>query len=102
MSVDFDQLGEDFQTNLKEFIEKSSELSKNKLLRVTKALAAYPLEDELIELVHHEEKEVYDIGVQIQSIKLNMIVDSLKQDQEEERIKAVKEKQIQREKNKDS
>ena len=78
---DFEKLGEDFQLSLKEFIIKSDALRKNQLHRVTKALAAYPLEDELIKLRGKEEKEVYDLGVNIQSIKLNMMVESLKDEQ---------------------
>ena len=91
MDNNFEQMGEDFQSNLKEFIEKSDDLKKNQLHRVSKALAAYPLEEDLITLVHPEEKVVYEIGIQIQSIKLNMMIESLKQDAEEERIKASKE-----------
>lgn len=84
-SEEFQQLGADFQLKLKDFIQRSEQLTKNSLLRVQKALAAYPLEDELVTLVQPNEKEVYKLGVDIQSIKLNMMVESLKQDAEEER-----------------
>ena len=94
METDFEQLGKDFQDNLKAFILKSDELKKNQLHRVTKALAAYPLEDDLITLIHLEEKVVYELGVQLQSLKLNMMVESLKQDAEDERITTAKENRI--------
>lgn len=99
-NTDFEQLGKDFQTDLKEFIEKSDSLKKNQLHRVIKALAGYPLEEDLVKLQPGQEKEVYELGVQIQSVKLNMMVESLRQDAEEERIKASREAREQREKNK--
>ena len=86
-SQDFQKMGVEFQNQLREFIEKSDSLKKNQLHRVVKALAAHPLEEELIKLVHPEEEEVYSIGKEIQSIKLNMMVESLKQDAEDHRIK---------------
>lgn len=90
-TVDFQKLGVEFQDSLKEFIERSDGLKKNQLHRVVKALAAHPLEEDLITLVHEDEIEVYGIGKEIQSIKLNMMVESLRQDAEEERINASKE-----------
>ena len=86
-SQDFQQMGVEFQNQLREFIEKSDGLKKNQLHRVVKALAAHPLEEDLITLVHADEAVVYEIGKEIQSIKLNMMVESLKQDAEEQRIK---------------
>ena len=83
---DFQQMGVDFQNSLREFIEGSDALSKNSLKRVVKALAAYPLEEGIIELVHEDEKDLYEIGKEIQSVKINMMVESLKQDAEEERV----------------
>jgi len=79
-SKDFQQMNVDFQTTLKDFLDSSDGLRKNELGRVCKALAAYPLEDEIIELISKEEIEVYNLGVTLQSIKLNMMVESLKQD----------------------
>lgn len=84
---DFKEMGVNFQNYLREFIEKSDNLKKNQLHRVMKALASYPLEEDLIKLVHNDEIEVYEIGKEIQSCKLNMMVESLRQDAEEERIK---------------
>jgi hydroxylamine reductase (hybrid-cluster protein) len=86
-SQDFQQMGVEFQNQLREFIERTDGLSKNSLKRVCKALAAHPLEEDLITLAHVDEEEVYEIGKEIQSIKLNMMVESLKQDAEEQRIK---------------
>ena len=80
MNTDFETMGEEFQDNLKKFIVKSDDLSKNSLKRVLKALAAHPLEEELISLIREDESELYDIGKDIQSIKLNMMIESLKQD----------------------
>lgn len=88
---DFQKMGVEFQNSLREFIEKTDNLKKNQLHRVVKALAAHPLEEDLIKLVHSEEVEVYDIGKNIQSLKLNMMVESLKQDAEEARVKESKE-----------
>ena len=85
---DFQEMGVEFQDSLREFIGLTDSLSKNSLKRVCKALAAHPLEDDLITLVRSDETELYEIGKEIQSIKLNMMVESLKQDAEEERIKA--------------
>lgn len=85
---DFQQMGVEFQNQLREFIERTDGLSKNSLKRVCKALAAHPLEEDLIELANTGEEEVYEIGKEIQSIKLNMMVESLKQDAEDERVKA--------------
>lgn len=82
-SNDFEQMGVDFQSTLKDFIIKTDNLSKNSLGRVQKALAAYPLEEGIIKLVNNSEIEVYNLGVEIQSIKLNMMVESLRQDAEE-------------------
>lgn len=79
-AVSFSQLGEEFKQCLDEFFEYAEELSKNGLKRLVKALAAHPLEDDLIKLIHEDEKEAYNIGVQIQSIKLNMMVESLQQE----------------------
>ncbi len=90
-SQDFQEMGVEFQNSLREFIERTDKLSKKSLMRVCKALAAHPLEDDLITLVHYEEMELYDIGKEIQSIKLNMMVESLKQDAEDERVKASQE-----------
>ena len=88
---DFQKMGVEFQNSLREFIEKTDSLKKNQLHRVVKALAAHPLEEDLIKLVHNEEVEVYDIGKNIQSLKLNMMVESLKQDAEEARVKESRE-----------
>ena len=88
---DFQQMGIDFQLNLKEYIQKTDALSKKSLIRIQKALAAYPLEEGIVELVHDDEKDVYKLGVEIQSIKLNMMVESLRQDAEEARINAIRE-----------
>ena len=85
---DFQQMGVEFQNSLREFIERTDSLSKNSLKRVCKALAAHPLEDDLITLANSNEEEVYDIGKEIQSIKLNMMVESLRLDAEEQLIKA--------------
>ena len=85
---DFQEMGVNFQNSLREFIEKSDGLKKNQLHRVIKALAAHPLEDDLIKLASSDEEDVYDVGKEIQSIKLNMMVESLRQDAEERRIKA--------------
>ena len=85
---DFQEMGVNFQNHLREFIEKTDTLSKNSLKRVCKALAAHPLEDDLITLANANEEEVYEIGKEIQSCKLNMMVESLRQDAEEARIKA--------------
>ena len=93
----FQQMGVEFQDSLREFIERTDKLSKKSLMRVCKALAAHPLEDDLITLVHNDETELYNIGTEIQSIKLNMMVESLKQDAEEERIKASKEARVKEE-----
>lgn len=81
--LDFEQMGEDFQEKLRVFIEKSSDLGKNGLRRLSQALMAYPLEDTIIKLVHEDEKELYEIGKEIQSIKMNMAVESLRLDNEE-------------------
>jgi len=99
MDIDFGQLEKDFKENLANFIIKSDELKKNQLHRVSKKLAGFPLEEELITLIHKEEKEVYEIGVQLHSIKLNLMVESLKLDAEEERIKANEEQRKAREQN---
>ena len=93
----FQQMGVEFQDSLREFIERTDKLSKKSLMRVCKALAAHPLEDDLITLVHNDETELYNIGTEIQSIKLNMMVESLKQDAEDERIKASKEARVKEE-----
>ena len=86
----FEQMGKDFQELLKSFLILSDEMSKNSLLRVTKALMAYPLEDELIVLQKDSEAELYEIGKNIQNIKIGMMVESLQQDAEEDRIKQSK------------
>lgn len=83
----FEQMGVDFQSALKEFIEKTDGLKKNELHRVCKALAADPLEDTLIALRTSDEEEAFKVGKEIQSIKLNMMVESLRQDAEEQRVK---------------
>ena len=88
---DFQQMGVEFQNSLREFIERTDTLSKNSLKRVCKALAAHPLEEDLITLANNSEEEVYEIGKEIQSIKLNMMVESLRQDAEENRIKEAQE-----------
>lgn len=80
LAVDFKQLGTEFQHNLTDFIEYTDGLSKNSLKRLINALAANPLEPDLVELVHEDEIEAFNIGVEIQSIKVNMIVESLQQE----------------------
>lgn len=84
---DFEKMGVEFQNSLLKFIQKSDDLRKNQIHRVLKALAAHPLEEELITLNHEDEIEVYEIGKEIQSLKLNMMVESLRQDAAEERNK---------------
>ena len=86
----WEEMGKDFQDSLKRFIVLSDGLSKNSLSRVTKALAAYPLEDDLIQLRQEKEFEIYEVGKHIQSIKIHMMVDSLQQDAEEYRVKQAK------------
>ena len=88
---DFQKMGVDFQNSLREFMEGSDKLSKKSLNRVCKALAAYPLEEGIVSLIHEDEIEVYETGKEIQSIKINMMVESLRQDAEDERVKAEKE-----------
>lgn len=83
-SQDFQQLGIDFQNSLKEFIEKTESLSKKSLIRMSKALAAHPLEENIVTLIHPDEIEAYEVGKVIQSLKLNMMIESLKQDAIEE------------------
>ena len=95
---DFQEMGVNFQNSLREFIERTDSLSKNSLKRVCKALAAHPLEDDLITLANTNEEEVYDIGKEIQSIKLNMMVESLRQDAEDQRIKAAQVERADKEK----
>lgn len=75
----FEQLGLDFQRDLADFIDGTDELGKNALCRVNKALAAHPLED-VVTLTHPDEIKVYELGKQIQAIKLSMMIESLKQD----------------------
>ena len=58
---DFEKMGVEFQSSLLKFIQKSDDLRKNQIHRVLKALAAYPLEEELITLGNKEEVEVYEI-----------------------------------------
>ena len=89
-TMDFQKLGVDFQNSLKDFMESSDGLSKNQLKRVLKALAAYPLEEGIVNLIHEDELSIYKIGTEIQSIKINMMVESLRQDAEEERVKEAK------------
>ena len=86
-TMDFQKLGVDFENSLREFMEGVDGLSKNSLKRVCKALAAHPLEEELIELIHNDEIALYGVGKEIQSIKLNMMIESLRQDAEDERVK---------------
>ena len=95
---DFQEMGVNFQNSLREFIERTDSLSKNSLKRVCKALAAHPLEDDLITLANTNEEEVYGIGKEIQSIKLNMMVESLRQDAEDQRIKAAQVERADKEK----
>ena len=95
---DFQEMGVNFQNSLREFIERTDTLSKNSLKRVCKALAAHPLEDDLITLANTNEEEVYGIGKEIQSIKLNMMVESLRQDAEDQRIKAAQVERADKEK----
>ena len=83
-SKDFQQMNIDFQTTLLDFLNTTDELRKNELVRVCKALAAYPLENEMIELNSKEEKTVFNLGTSLHSIKLNMMVESLRQDAIEE------------------
>ncbi len=92
---DFQQMGVEFQNSLREFIERSDNLKKNQLHRVVKALAAHPLEEDLIKLASSDEEAVYKIGKEIQSCKLNMMVESLRQDAEEARIKQAREERAQ-------
>ena len=94
---DFQEMGVEFQNSLREFIERSDRLKKNQLHRVIKALAAHPLEDELIKLASSDEEEVYGIGKNIQSLKLNMMVESLRQDAEEQRIKQAQQERANKE-----
>ena len=82
----WEELGKEFQLSLKDFVIISDKLSKKSLHRVINALAAHPLEDDLITLVHPEEEVLYKIGINIQSIKLNMMVESNRLDMEKERI----------------
>ena len=89
-SKTFQEMGAEFNSSLRNFIEKTDELSKNSLKRVCKALAAHPLEEDLITLTNSNEEEVYEIGKQIQTIKLNMMVESLRQDAEEQRARDTK------------
>lgn len=83
-SDNFKQMGIDFQNTLKSFFTTADTLSKNKLLRVCKALAAHPLEDNIVELNMKDEQSLYNMGKELQSIKLGMMVESLKKDAEDE------------------
>lgn len=75
----FNKLGADFQKALAAFIDGTDQLGKNALKRVNKALAGHPLENVVI-LTHPDEIKVYELGKEIQATKLNMMIESLKQD----------------------
>jgi hypothetical protein len=79
----FEELGTEFQKKLLEFNSLADNLSKNELKRVSKALAASPLEEDLIKLIHPNEIDLYNIGIDIRTIKMDMMVKSLIMDQEE-------------------
>jgi hypothetical protein len=83
----FEELGTEFQKKLLEFNSLADNLSKNELKRVSKALAASPLEEDLIRLVHPNEVDLYNIGIDLRTIKMDMMVKSLIMDQEEAQFK---------------
>jgi hypothetical protein len=86
--TDFQKMESNFKTALHAFISQTDDMDKNKLVRVCKALAAYPLEEQLVKLSHQKEVDLYNLGVEIQAIKLNMMVESLRLDAVEEQRKA--------------
>lgn len=90
---DFERFGVEFQDILRRFMEQTDGLSKNSLKRVCNSLAAYPLEDDVVKLVHKEEFDAVDLGKEIQQAKLNMMIESLRLDAENEVKKAMNDKE---------
>lgn len=86
-SKDFQKMSSDFQLALKDFMERTDKISKNGLKRICKALTAYPLEEGIVNITHEDEVELYKRGTEIQSIKMTMAIESMRQDMEDERIK---------------
>lgn len=59
-------------------------LSKNSLVRVIKKILAYPLRDDEIPLQRKDETLPFEIGVNVQQVKMQMVIaDIVKQHKEE-------------------
>ena len=88
----FEELGVEFQILLNQTLSKIDGLSSKSMRRILKKTLAHPLEDDLIKLQEKSKDEVnvYDSALELQSIKFSMMVESLKRDAEEERIKESK------------
>ena len=76
----FSEMTSDFNEVLDLFSQKSNELSKKELFRVTNALASYPIIEVHTNLIRSGEIELYALGMSLQSIKLNMMFENMKQD----------------------
>lgn len=96
----FNELGAEFQLLLKSTLLGIDKLSTNSAKRVLKKALAHPLEDHLVKLnsTNDLENVVYEQTLEIQSIKFSMMIESLKQDAEEERIRLSREEREQRNK----
>lgn len=89
----FEELGVEFQLILKDTLKMIDGLSSNSMRRLLKKTLAHPLEDDLVKLQEKDNIEVtvYNNALELQSIKFSMMVESLKQDAEEERVRLARE-----------
>ena len=67
-----DELGLEYQENLFKFRELADDMSKKGLARVAKSLVAHPLEPDLVNIKDEDELALFNVGTEIEAIKMNM------------------------------
>ncbi len=86
-SQTFNQLSSQFDQAWNELVKVSSQYSKKSLLRVMKKAAAHPLREEQVALINiHGEVELYELLIDIQALKLSLMIERLRIDAENDQL----------------
>jgi len=72
--VDMEAFAKEAEITTNQFIDAIEGLSKNQIMRVTKALAMYPVNHEKVKLSHPEEIIAFDLGEKLFVAKMNMTI----------------------------
>lgn len=89
MSTEFEKVGLELKEKVSEFFVLTDTLSKNSLSRVCKMFAAFPVEQEEININVRQpnELEAANLGIEIQKLKMALALESMRLDAEAERVK---------------